>query len=82
MRFKIIQDGKEIVCNVITTFKDEKTNITYIVYTDGTKDSNGELEVYASRYTIKDGSYFLNPIERDYEWDLVDKKLEDLDKES
>ena len=81
MKFKIIEDGKEILCDIVMTFKDDGNNVNYIVYTDGTKDENGDLEIYASRYEIDDGKYILNPIEKDSEWNLIDLMLESKNKE-
>lgn len=81
MKFKIFQDGKEIVCDIIMTFRDGANNIDYIVYTDGTKDENGDLEIYASRYEVKDNNYILNPIEKESEWNLIDLMLEAYSKE-
>jgi len=76
MNFKIMQDGKEIICDIVLTFRDDNNDINYIVYTDGTKDENGELEIYASRYIIDNNYYLLKEIEHDYEWDLIDNMLE------
>lgn len=76
MNFKIIEDGKEVTCNIILTFKDEANDINYIVYNDGTKDEFGELEIYASRYVLENGEYILKDIENDYEWNLIDNMLE------
>lgn len=76
MNFKVIQDGKEIVCNIILTFRDEINNNNYIVYTDGTEDEDGELEVYASRYILDNENYVLSEIESNYEWNLIDNMLE------
>ena len=76
MNFKIIEDGKEIVCDIVLTFRDDNNDINYIVYTDGTKDEKGELEIYASRYIIDNNYYLLKEIEHDYEWDLIDNMLE------
>ena len=81
MKFKIIQNGKEIECEILLTFADDSNGISYIVYTDGTIDSEGEEEIYASRYTLKNGNYVLEAIENDYEWDLVDNMLESKYKE-
>ena len=81
MNFRIIENGKEIECNIVMTFKDDGNSISYIVYTDGTKDNDGDLELYASRYEVKNGKYILSPIKNDYEWDLVDNMLESIDKE-
>ena len=41
MKFTIIENGKEVICNVITTYLDSKSNKSYVIYTDGTKKENG-----------------------------------------
>ena len=79
MKFKIFDGGKEVICDIVMTFKND--NIDYIVYTDGTKDENGDLEIYASRYVLNGDKYILNPIEKDSEWNLVDEMLESVDRE-
>ena len=76
-----MEDGNIINCNIIMTFRDDNNDINYIVYTDGTKDENGDLEIYASRYIIKDNEYILSEIENDYEWNLIDNMLEVKDRE-
>lgn len=76
MGFKIISDGKEINCKIVMTFKDSQNNINYIVYQDGTKDADGKLENFASRFILEDGKYVLVPIQEEYEWELIDKVLE------
>lgn len=81
MTFKIIENNTEIECNIIATFNDEGNNINYIVYTDGTKDNNGDLKNYASRYILENGNYVLKSIENDSEWDLIDSMLESKLKE-
>ena len=81
MNFKILDDGKEIVCDIVLTFRDDNNDINYIIYTDGTKDEDGELEIYASRYKMVEGSFILEEIVNDYEWDLIDNMLESKYKE-
>lgn len=76
MNFKVIDNGKEISCDVLLTFRDDNNDINYIVYTDGTKDEDDELEIYASRYVLKNNSYYLEAIENDSEWNLIDNMLE------
>lgn len=76
MGFKIISDGEEINCKIVMTFKDSQNNINYIVYQDGTKDADGKLENFASRFILEDGKYVLVPIQEEYEWELIDKVLE------
>ena len=74
--FDIIDNGKKIECEVLFPFSDDSNNIDYIVYTDGTKDSDDELEILAARYVIKDGKYYLDEIKNDFEWNLVDNMIE------
>ena len=80
MNFKIYEDNKEIVCNIIKIFKDDSYDINYVIYTDGTKDEDGELEIYASRYILENNNYILTDIENDYEWNLIDNMLESMNK--
>ena len=80
MNFKIYEDNKEIVCNIIKIFKDDSNDINYIIYTDGTKNDNGDLEIYASRYVLENNNYILADIENDYEWNLIDNMLESMNK--
>ena len=52
--FKIINDnGEEIICDVLFTFDSEETKKSYIVYTDNSKDEQGNIQVYASIYDPK-----------------------------
>lgn len=73
MNFKIIDDNKEIVCNIVLTFRDDNNEINYIVY-------EIDDEIYASRYIIKDNNYILEDIEEEYEWNLIDNMLESKSK--
>ena len=56
-------------------FKDDSTNINYIVYNEENND-----EIYASRYDIIDGKIVLQAIEHESEWNLIDNMLEKSDK--
>ena len=76
MNFKILQEGREINCEIVLTFSDENNNVDYVVYTDGTRDENNELEIYASRYSREGDSFVLQDIEHEYEWNLIDNMLE------
>ena len=76
MNFKIIENGREISCDILFTFSDDNNNINYIVYTDGTKDEEGDLEIYASRYTLKGNDYYLEEIKTESEWNLIDNMID------
>lgn len=43
-------NGKEVICDVICTYKDEDTNKDFIVFTDRTVDKNNKLNLYYSLY--------------------------------
>lgn len=74
--FTVVNDkGEEVTCQVLFTFDSNETKKSYIVYTDNTKDNEGNVQVYASTYdpTHKDNS--LQPIETDKEWKIIETIL-------
>lgn len=81
--FTVINDeGKKIECNVLFTFDSDETKKSYIVYTDNTKDENGNIKVYASIYDPKSiDNMELLPIETDKEWKVIEAILESLQEE-
>jgi len=78
--FKMItEDGKEIVCNVLFTFDSEETKKSYIVYTDNSKDENGNIQVFASTYNPKEEKITaLGPVETEKEWKLIEAILDSI----
>ena len=73
------KDNKDIDCDVLFTFDSDKTNKNYIVYTDNTKDEEGNLKVYANTYN-KDNSGELGLIETEEEWNIVEQILDSINK--
>lgn len=81
-QFTVINnEGKEIVCDVLFTFDSDETKKSYIVYTDNTKDSNGNVQVYASIFNPEDENTELLPIQSDKEWKVIETILESLQEE-
>ncbi len=79
MVFKVVnEDGKEVECEALFTFESEETKKNYIVYTDNTKDENGNTKVYASVYNPNSESTSLEPIETDKEWKIIETILSEL----
>lgn len=77
--FKVINDeGHEITCDILFTFDSEETNKSYIVYTDNTKDKEGNVQVYASIYDPKQENPKLEAIETDKEWKIIETILDTL----
>ncbi len=82
--FTVINDeGKEIVCDVLFTFDSDETKKSYIVYTDNTKDQNGNIQVYASIFNpdADDEGTELLPIQTDKEWKVIETILSSLQEE-
>ena len=83
MTFKVKNDeGIEVEYEVLFTFDSEETNKSYMVYTDNTKDENGNIKVYASIYTPKAETTELAPIETDKEWKIIETILSELQNEA
>lgn len=75
LAFKITVNGREVVCYILLTFNNPTNNKNYIIYTDGSKDENGQMEILASAYQLEDGNIKLEEITTDYEWNMVDEML-------
>lgn len=81
--FKVMNDeGKEVECEVLFTFDSEETNKSYMVYTDNTTDSDGNVKVYASVYDPDGDNTELLPIETEREWKIIETILESIQEES
>ena len=82
MTFKLFDDnGKEIECEVLFTFESDETGKNYMVYTDNTKDADGNTKVYAAIYNPDEDETKLKPIETDHEWTIIQKILDELQEE-
>lgn len=77
----IDENGNELVYDVLFTFESEETHKNYIVYTDNTKDSKGNVEVYASIYDPSNPHSRLEAIETDKEWKVIETILDTLQEE-
>lgn len=77
----INQQGEEITCDVLFTFDSNETQKSYLVYTDNTKDKNGNIQVYASIFDPNSTNTELLPIETDKEWKVIETILETLQDE-
>ena len=63
----INKEGKEVKCDVLFTFDSEETGKSYMVYTDNTKDAQGNVQVYASIYDPNDPNTKLEEIKSEKE---------------
>lgn len=80
--FKVINDdGQEITCDILFTFDSEETKKSYIVYTDNSRDVEGNIQVFASIYDPKQDNPRLEPIESEQEWKIIETILNTLQDE-
>ena len=73
-----MEDGVEMECELICCFEDEESGKTYLLYTDGTFDDEGTVNVFAGQITDDDE---LLPVETDEEWDMLSEALEAFENE-
>lgn len=84
--FKYVnEEGKEIICDILFTFDSDETKKSYIVYTDNSKDEEGNVQVFASVYNPNTDpekeSLKLSPIETEQEWKIIETILNTLQEE-
>lgn len=82
-KFVVLDDkGKEVECEPLFTFESEETKKQYVVYTDNSKDSEGNVRVFASIYKVTDKGGQLLPIKSDKEWKVIETILETIQEEN
>lgn len=82
-KFKIIdKNGKEVEFEVLFTFESDETKKNYMVYTDNTKDNNGNTRVYASVFNPNKEPLELLPVETEREWKVIETILQSIQEES
>lgn len=70
LQFIKVIDGKEKVCDVIATYKDDNTNKNYIIYTDRSISKDNKINIFYSLYEKVDNNIKLITIK-----DIEDKKI-------
>ena len=80
--FKVIdREGKEIEFEILFTFESDETKKNYMVYTDNTKDEEGNTKVYASVFKPDAEPLELLPVETEREWKIIETILNTLQEE-
>lgn len=80
----IDDNGDEHLCEVMYTFDSEKHNKSYVLYyLVGSEDEEGNIEIHASSFTPSEGDEGgdLQPIETEYEWEMIEEVLNTLQDE-
>ena len=75
------KNGNEKEFTVLLTFESEEAEKNYVVYTDDSRDEQGNVQVYASIYDPNDPSKKLEPIETEKEWKIIETILDTLQEE-
>ena len=80
--FTMVDDkGNETTYDVLFTFDSDETKKSYIVYTDNTKDEEGNIQVYASIYDPENPNSKFEAITTDKEWKVIETILSTLQEE-
>lgn len=81
--FKVIdKEGKEIEFEVLFTFESNETNKNYMVYTDNSKDEEGNIRVFASVFNPSDEPLELLPVETEREWKIIETILDSVQEQN
>lgn len=81
--FKVIdKEGNEIEFEILFTFESDETNKNYMVYTDNTKDLEGNTKVYASVFKPDAEPLELLPVETEREWRIIETIIESITEEN
>ncbi len=73
-KITVIVDDKEVVYEKLFVLSDEKQGIKYIVYTDNTKDEEGNTKVFFGRYNGE----MIMPLESEKEKKYVEKAIKEV----
>ena len=71
-------DGNVHECDKLFTFDSEETNLSYICYTDRTKDKDGNIIVYAGTYDATGEEQVIKPIQTEKEWKVIQETLQEI----
>ena len=75
------ENNEEVTYDVLFTFQNEETNNDYVVYTDNSKDSEGNTQVFASIYHPDSDNDKLEEITSEKEWKVIDTILKTIQEE-
>ena len=76
------EKGREIECEPLFTFESDETKKQYVVYTDNSKDKDGNIRVFASIYKMNENGGELLPVKSEKEWKIIETILETIQDES
>lgn len=71
------KNGEKKDFDVVLTFRNDKNNKDYVVYTDGKKDMDNKLKLYAAIYNPLTNEYIDVPESKE-EWKTIYSLLDDV----
>lgn len=74
----INENGEKVSCDILFSFDCTATDKSYLVYTDNSRDNEGNVAVHASIYYPYKHDGKLYPIETEFEWQIIEVMLEKL----
>lgn len=74
--------GRKVECEPLFTFESEETGKNYVVYTDNSKDKDGNVRVFASIYNMTEKGGQLLPIKSEKEWKVIETILQSIQEET
>ena len=74
--------GRKVECEPLFTFESEETKKQYVVYTDNSKDKDGNVRVFASIYNMTEKGGQLLPIKSEKEWKVIETILQSIQEET
>lgn len=72
------ENGNATLYDVLFTFDCNENGKKYIVYTDNSRDEEGNIQVFASTHQREGGRYRLMPLTTEKEWRRIEIILEEL----
>jgi len=73
--------GNKKEYRILLNIEETTNNVNYVIYTDDSKNSNGEVKAYASTYVLSEKGNMtkLKPVEMKEEFDFIEQILSSLE---
>jgi len=73
--------GNKKEYRILLNIEETTNNVNYVIYTDDSKNANGEVKAYASTYVLSEKGNMtkLKPVEMKEEFDFLEQILSSLE---